>query len=241
VGRVLHNTTRSFTPRPPSRCEGKLPWHFKSFRAGPCDDSVAPSYVHDDADVSRELSAPPPAARRPPPSVPSVSTKGMRAEFHDSHKGREYRVRLLAALTVVSRRLRYVYIRGPTAIISYLLSSACLIPTPSPKSVASSPKDFSRTANRSRFSPRARQYFLRPRGNQTLTRKQKRSNSTYAVKRVDDHYYCKCPVSRLLKKYLDYSLLTGLERPGMDVCRKVSPSRCTNLQAPEGAPWRRGS
>lgn len=27
----------------------------------------------------------------------------------------------------------------------------------------------------------------------------------------------------------------------MDVCRKVSPSRRADLQAPEGAPWRRGS
>lgn len=170
-------------------------------------------YARHDADFSRPLSAPPPAA-----SVPSASTKGWVAEFYDSHKGGNVGYDCWQLGQFVSRRLRYVYEdhEDPRQLfpILHLLSSACLLPTPSPKSVVSSPTDISRTANRSRFNPRARQYFVGPSGNHILTRKQPCSSGTYAVKRVDDHYYCKCPVSGLLNKCLDCDLLTGTSSDG---------------------------
>ena len=112
-------------------------------------------YARHDADFSRPLSAPPPAA-----SVPSASTKGCVAEFYDSHKGGNVGYDCWQLGQFVSRRLRYVYEdhEDPRQLfpILHLLSSACLLPTPSPKSVVSSPTDISRTANRSRFNPRAR-------------------------------------------------------------------------------------
>jgi len=54
---------------------------------------------------------------------------------------------------------------------------------------------------------------LRRVGIQGLTRRQNCSSSTYAVKRVDDHYYCKCPVSISLGNAL-IMLLTGTSRDG---------------------------